>query len=71
MNTARPCCRYALDVTDHRGVFDTVAEARDRFGKLDVRGVNNTGYGQFGMIEELSEQEAPRGWRLTSSVRCG
>jgi NAD(P)-dependent dehydrogenase (short-subunit alcohol dehydrogenase family) len=47
----------ALDVTDRQAVFDTVARAHDRFGRLDVV-VNNAGYGQFGMIEELSEQEA-------------
>jgi NAD(P)-dependent dehydrogenase (short-subunit alcohol dehydrogenase family) len=37
-------------------VFDTVARANDHFGELDIV-VNNAGYGQFGMIEELSEQE--------------
>lgn len=47
----------ALDVTDHPAVFDTVGRAYDHFGRLDVV-VNNAGYGQFGMIEELSEQEA-------------
>src|SRR3954471_14830994 len=47
----------ALDVTDRDAVFATVARAHDHFGCLDVV-VNNAGYGQFGMIEELSEQEA-------------
>jgi NAD(P)-dependent dehydrogenase (short-subunit alcohol dehydrogenase family) len=46
-----------LDVTDRPAVFDTVGRAYDHFGRLDVV-VNNAGYGQFGMIEELSEQEA-------------
>jgi NAD(P)-dependent dehydrogenase (short-subunit alcohol dehydrogenase family) len=46
-----------LDVTDRAAVFDTVAKAHDHFGRLDII-VNNAGYGQFGMVEELSEQEA-------------
>jgi len=46
-----------LDVTDRGAVFAAVAEAHDRFGGLDVV-VNNAGYGQFGMIEEISEAEA-------------
>ncbi len=46
-----------LDVTDRDAVFAAVAQAHDRFGGLDVV-VNNAGYGQFGMIEEISEAEA-------------
>jgi NAD(P)-dependent dehydrogenase (short-subunit alcohol dehydrogenase family) len=46
-----------LDVTDRDAVFETVRRAHDHFGRLDVI-VNNAGYGQFGMVEELSEQEA-------------
>jgi NAD(P)-dependent dehydrogenase (short-subunit alcohol dehydrogenase family) len=46
-----------LDVTDRSAVFNAVKQAHDRFGRLDIV-VNNAGYGQFGMIEELSEQEA-------------
>jgi NAD(P)-dependent dehydrogenase (short-subunit alcohol dehydrogenase family) len=46
-----------LDVTDRPAVFEAVAAAHDRFGRLDVI-VNNAGYGQFGMIEEISEAEA-------------
>jgi NAD(P)-dependent dehydrogenase (short-subunit alcohol dehydrogenase family) len=46
----------ALDVTDRDAAFAAVAQAHDRFGSLDVV-VNNAGYGQFGMVEELSEQE--------------
>jgi NAD(P)-dependent dehydrogenase (short-subunit alcohol dehydrogenase family) len=46
-----------LDVTDRDAVFAAVREAHDRFGGLDVV-VNNAGYGQFGMIEEISEAEA-------------
>jgi NAD(P)-dependent dehydrogenase (short-subunit alcohol dehydrogenase family) len=47
----------ALDVTDREAAFAAVARAHDHFGRLDIV-VNNAGYGQFGMIEELSEQEA-------------
>jgi NAD(P)-dependent dehydrogenase (short-subunit alcohol dehydrogenase family) len=46
-----------LDVNDRDAVFAAVAQAHDRFGALDVV-VNNAGYGQFGMIEEISEAEA-------------
>jgi NAD(P)-dependent dehydrogenase (short-subunit alcohol dehydrogenase family) len=47
----------ALDVTDRGSAFETVARAHERFGRLDIV-VNNAGYGQFGMVEELSEEEA-------------
>jgi NAD(P)-dependent dehydrogenase (short-subunit alcohol dehydrogenase family) len=47
----------ALDVTDRSLVFEVVGRAHQRFGQLDIV-VNNAGYGQFGMVEELSEQEA-------------
>jgi NAD(P)-dependent dehydrogenase (short-subunit alcohol dehydrogenase family) len=46
-----------LDVTDRDAVFETVRRAHEHFGRLDIV-VNNAGYGQFGMVEELSEQEA-------------
>jgi NAD(P)-dependent dehydrogenase (short-subunit alcohol dehydrogenase family) len=46
-----------LDVTDRVAVFETVRRAHEHFGRLDIV-VNNAGYGQFGMVEELSEQEA-------------
>ena len=46
----------ALDVTDRAAVFAAVTQAHEHFGRLDVV-VNNAGYGQFGMIEELSETE--------------
>jgi NAD(P)-dependent dehydrogenase (short-subunit alcohol dehydrogenase family) len=47
----------ALDVTDRDAAFATVRQAHEHFGALDIV-VNNAGYGQFGFIEELSEQEA-------------
>jgi NAD(P)-dependent dehydrogenase (short-subunit alcohol dehydrogenase family) len=45
-----------LDVTDRAAAFAAVARAHEALGGLDVV-VNNAGYGQFGMIEELSEAE--------------
>src|SRR5712692_4633614 len=45
-----------LDVTDCRADFDAVKRAADHFGKLDIV-INNAGYGHFGMIEELTEDE--------------
>ncbi len=46
-----------LDVTDREADFAAVAQAHQQFGRLDIV-VNNAGYGQFGMVEELTEQEA-------------
>src|SRR6201991_2481367 len=46
-----------LDVTNREADFAAVKQAHDHFGRLDIV-VNNAGYGHFGFIEELSEQEA-------------
>jgi NAD(P)-dependent dehydrogenase (short-subunit alcohol dehydrogenase family) len=46
-----------LDVDDRAADLAAVQQAHDRFGRLDVV-VNNAGFGQFGMIEEISEAEA-------------
>jgi NAD(P)-dependent dehydrogenase (short-subunit alcohol dehydrogenase family) len=48
-----------LDVTDKAAIDRSMDAAHERFGRIDVV-VNNAGYGQFGTIEEVSEQEARR-----------
>ena len=46
----------ALDVTDKAAVDAAVEIAHEAFGRIDIA-INNAGYGQFGLIEELSEDE--------------
>ena len=45
-----------LDVIDRSADFDAVERAADHFGTLDIV-VNNAGYGHFGMVEELTEDD--------------
>jgi NAD(P)-dependent dehydrogenase (short-subunit alcohol dehydrogenase family) len=47
----------ALDVTDKPAVDAAIKAGHERFGALDVV-VNNAGYGLFGAIEEVSEEQA-------------
>jgi NAD(P)-dependent dehydrogenase (short-subunit alcohol dehydrogenase family) len=45
-----------LDVTDRTSAQAAVAESIERFGRIDVV-VNNAGYGHFGAVEELTDEE--------------
>ncbi|MGW5152946.1 oxidoreductase [Rhodococcus koreensis] len=45
-----------LEVTDRDAAFAAVKAAHEKFGHLDVV-VNNAGYGLFGMVEEIAEQQ--------------
>jgi NAD(P)-dependent dehydrogenase (short-subunit alcohol dehydrogenase family) len=46
-----------LDVNDKSAVEASIKQAHETFGQLDIV-INNAGFGQFGTIEEISEQEA-------------
>ena len=64
-----------LDVTDDVGVAQVVRDTIARFGRIDVL-INNAGYGLYGPIEDLSEDELWRQletnvlgqWRLCAAV---
>lgn len=66
---------FTLDVTDPRSVGAAVEAVRARFGRIDVL-VNNAGYGLYGPLEDLSEDECRRQfdtnllgpWRLQQAV---
>lgn len=62
-------CRI-LDVTDVPGVQNTVKEAFEKHGKVDVV-VSNAGYGLFGCAEELSDSEIDHiiATNLTGSIQ--
>jgi NAD(P)-dependent dehydrogenase (short-subunit alcohol dehydrogenase family) len=49
----------ALDVTDHARVRETVAQAEDRYGGIDVL-VNNAGYGYRSAVEEAADEDVER-----------
>jgi NAD(P)-dependent dehydrogenase (short-subunit alcohol dehydrogenase family) len=46
-----------LDIRDRAAVAEAVRTAHEHFGRLDVI-VNNAGYGLFGTVEEVSEEQA-------------
>ncbi|WP_402466018.1 SDR family oxidoreductase [Isoptericola aurantiacus] len=46
-----------LDVTDRDAVLAAVAQAKDRFGRIDIA-INNAGFGVFGTVEEVSDAQA-------------
>ena len=49
----------SVDVTDRAAVFAGVEQANTHFDRLDVV-VSNAGYGLFGAIEEVTEEQARR-----------
>ena len=60
----------ALDVTDRASVDAAVEAARDRFGRIDIV-VNNAGYGLFGAVEDVNEDQARAQMETNFSERSG
>jgi short-subunit dehydrogenase len=46
-----------LDITNRAESFATIQKAKDHFGNIDVV-INNAGFGVFGAVEEIGEQDA-------------
>lgn len=46
-----------LDVNNRNEAFSSVQKVKDHFGRIDVV-INNAGFGLFGAIEEVTEQQA-------------
>lgn len=52
-----------LELSDEHAVLRAVQAAKTHFGSVHVL-VNNAGYGQFGTVEETSDQEARRNFEV-------